>query len=103
MTVALVGDTSEASLDKSPYDDVVVSATDQGDLAVGIPNVSVTAAYYGWVQTKGPCAALADETLAIGSMLTIGTGVAGALEVKDGVGEQAVAVASVAGVDTEYR
>lgn len=94
---------SEASLLKHPYDSVVISATDQADLAVGVPPIDVTAGYYFWMQTWGPCSCLADETLAIGSVLTIGTGTAGAVEVKDAVAEQEVGIANQAGVDTEYR
>lgn len=103
MPVALTIDVSEASLTKNPWSGVVISATDQLDMAVGIANVSITAAYYGWVQTRGLCSALADESYAIGQELVIGTGVAGALEAHDAAGEQTVGVAIVAGVDTEYR
>ena len=100
---ALVADTSEYSLIKHPYDGVVISATDQADLAVGVPPIDVTAGYYFWIQTWGPCPCLADEALSVGRALTIGTGTAGALEVLDAVGEQQVAIANQAGVDTEYR
>lgn len=94
---------SEATLQKNPWDSAVISATDQGDKAVGIPVVTIAAGKYGWLQTHGLCSALADETLAVGSALTIGTGVAGALEVLDAAGEQYVGDAIQAGVDTEYR
>ena len=94
---------SEVSLLKHPYDSVVISATDQADLAVGIPPIAVTADYYFWIQTWGPCPALADETLTIGKLITIGTGVAGAVELYDAAAEQIVGVACQAGVDTEYR
>lgn len=94
---------SEACLQQNAWDDIVVSATDQADLPTGVPVVTIPTTEYGWVQTRGQCAALADETLAIGSQLTTGTSVAGALEVKDAVAEPLVGVASQAGVDTEYR
>jgi len=94
---------SKACLIKHPYDSVVISATDQLDLATGVPPVNVTAGYYFWLQTWGPCSCLADETLAIGNTLTIGTGTAGAVEVKDAISEQRVAIANQAGVDGEYR
>lgn len=103
MPVALTIDVSEASLTRNPWSGVVVSVADQLDMAVGIANVSITAAYYGWVQTKGLCSALADESYAIGQELVIGSSVVGALEAHDAAGEQTVAVAIVAGVDTEYR
>lgn len=100
---ALTIDVSEASLTKNPWGDTVISVADQLDMAVGIPNVSITNAYYGWTQTRGVCAALADESYAIGQVLTIGSSVVGALEAADLIGEQGVAIAIVAGVDTEYR
>ena len=103
LLVALTADTSEYSLMKHPYDSVVVSVTDQADMPVGIPPIAVTADYYFWIQTWGCCSALADETLAVGRALTTGTGVAGALEVVDSVGEPLVGDAIQAGVNTEYR
>lgn len=94
---------SEASLVLNPWADAVISVSDQLDMPVGIPNVSITNAYYGWFQTRGVCSALADETLAVGEMLTIGSSVGGALEELDATGEALVGVAIQAGVDTEYR
>lgn len=94
---------SEASLHRNRFDDVVISVTDQADTPVGIPNVSVAIDRYFWLQTKGECAALADETLAAGVALTTGTGVAGAVEALDAAGEPEIGTAIQAGVDTEYR
>jgi hypothetical protein len=101
--VALTIDVSEVTLQKSPFDAVVISATDQADMPVGVPNVAITADYYGWVQTRGTCAVLWDEAVAKGLALTIGTGVAGAVEAADGAGEPVIGVAQMAGVDTEYQ
>jgi hypothetical protein len=104
LSVAIVATTSKCDLIANRYQGVVISATDQADLAIGIPNVTITAAYYGWVQTFGACSALMDEAVAAGLALTIGTGVAGAVEALDGAGEQEVGViGSTAGVDTEYQ
>src|SRR3990167_908414 len=101
--VALTIDVSEASLTANPWSGVLVSIADQLDMAVGIPNVSITNAEYGWLQTRGVVAALADESYAIGQELVIGSSVVGALEAHDAAGQQTVGVAIVAGVDTEYR
>ena len=101
--VGLTIDVSEATLTQNPWSGVVVSVADQLDMAVGIANVSITNAYYGWIQTRGVCSALADEAYAIGQALVIGSSVVGALEAQDAAGEQVVGVAHVAGVDTEYR
>ena len=102
-TVALTIDVSEVTLQKSPFDAVVISATDQADMPVGIANVAVAASDYCWIQTRGTCAALADEAVTKGLALTIGTGVAGAVEAADGAGEPVIGVAQMALTDTEYR
>ena len=94
---------SEASLDKNPWDSAVISVTDQADMPVGVSNVTLTTAYYGWIQTGGVCSVLADEAITAGLAVTTGTGVAGAVEAVDAAGEPQVGVALVAGVDTEYR
>ncbi|OQY38545.1 MAG: hypothetical protein B6226_03500 [Candidatus Cloacimonetes bacterium 4572_65] len=100
------GALSEANVDliANPYSGVLVTVADQLDMAVGVPVVAITASYYGWFQTAGPCATLIDETLAIGVAVTIGSSVAGAVEAADGAGEAIVGVvASTGGVDTEYQ
>jgi len=94
---------SEVSFYKNLYDSVVISATDQADVAVGVPNVAVAANAYFWLQTGGVCAVLADEIIAQGAQCTIGTGVAGAVEAQDLIAEPVVGVALTATVDTEYR
>lgn len=101
-TVALTIDVSEYTLTKNLWDSVVISATDQADMAVGVPNVAITAANFGWVQTGGTCAVLADEAVTRGLALTIGTGTAGAVEALDAAGEPQIGVARDTLVDTEY-
>lgn len=101
--VALTIDVSEATLLKSPWDDIVISATDQADQPVGVPNVTMDDADYGWVQTGGMCAVWADEAVTRGQALTIGTGTAGQVEALDAAGEPQIGIATIALVDTEYR
>jgi hypothetical protein len=103
LTVAVTVDVSEYTLKANDYSGAVISATDQADLPLGVPNVSITNAYYGWTQTGGPCSVLWDEAVAKGLALTIGTGVAGAVEALDAAGEPQIGIASMAGVDTEYQ
>lgn len=100
--VALTIDVSEYTLTKNLFDSIVISATDQADMAVGIPNVAITAAYFGWVQTGGSCAAWADENVTRGQALTTGTGSAGAVEALDAAGEPQIGIARDTLVDTEY-
>lgn len=100
------GALSETNVDliASPYNGVVISATDQADMAVGVPVASISASEYGWVQTGGRASVLADEAIAVGLTVTIGSGVAGAVEALDGAGEQAVGIVhGTAMVDTEYQ
>lgn len=99
---ALTIDVSEYTLVKSLYDGVVISATDQADAPVGVPNLAVTAAYYFWNQVRGSCAVWADEAVTRGQALTIGTGSAGAVEALDAAGEPQLGVANNTLVDTEY-
>ena len=94
---------SEVTLKSNPYDSIVISIADQADQPVGVPNVTITNAYYGWVQTGGECAVLADEAVVKGLALTTGTGTVGAVEALDAAGEFQIGVASEALVDTEYR
>lgn len=103
LKLALTVSVSEVTLVKNLWDGVVVSATDQADMAVGVPNTAVTAAEYCWLQTGGTCSVLWDEAVAKGLALTIGTGTAGAVEALDGAGEVQIGVASQAGVDTEHQ
>ena len=101
--VALTIDVSEATLLRNPWYGVVISATDQADMPVGVPNVTIAANEYGWVQTRGECAVWADEAVAKGLALTTGTGTAGQVEALDAAGEVQIGVALEALVDTEYR
>lgn len=99
---ALVASTSEVSLYKHECDGVVISATDQADLPVGVPVSDIPANSFGWFQVYGMAAVLADEAVTRGQSLTIGTGTAGAVEAADLIGEPQVGVAAQALIDTEY-
>jgi hypothetical protein len=94
---------SEYTLKANTWAGVVISIADQADQCVGVPNVAVTAAYYAWLQTGGECSVLADEAVAKGLALTIGSSTVGAVEALDAAGEYQIGVASEALVDTEYR
>lgn len=100
------GALSESNVDllANEYNAVVVSATDQADRALGVPIVAIAAGEFGWVQSGGICAVLADEAVNPGLAVTIGTGVAGAVEAVDADTEQIVGyVPFTALVDTEYK
>lgn len=78
LTVALVATTSKVSLIKNPAKDVIESTT--LSKAVGVPNVAVTAAYFGWLQKTGPASVLADGTPGKGKIVVQSDGTAGAVE-----------------------
>lgn len=94
---------SEISLVQNPYDLVVISVTDQLDQPVGVATTAVPINDYCWLQTGGICSVLADEAFAIAQSLTIGTGLAGAVEANDAAGEMEVGIANQAAADTENR
>jgi hypothetical protein len=60
--------TTEFSILKCPYMDVIVAATTITAAPIGVPQTVIAANYYGWVQVKGPCAMLVDagDTIVIG-------------------------------------
>ncbi len=60
--------TSEFSLTPNPWRDIIVLPTTTTGMVVGIPRIDLTASYYAWLQTAGPCACLVDgsETLVAG-------------------------------------
>jgi hypothetical protein len=59
---------SEVELYGSPYYDLDLSA-DVTDHISGIPPIPVTANYYFWLQTWGPCGCLVGNTTAAGDLL----------------------------------
>ena len=97
--------TTEVSLEFNPWDNVVISATDQADLPVGIAHTAIgggSGIQFGWVQTHGLASAFCDETFASGGALTTGAGTAGQLSIIDADDEVQVAIAHRAGIADEY-
>lgn len=94
---------SEVTFKPNNWADVLISIADQADMCVGVPNVSVAIGAHFWCQTGGECAVLADEAVAKGLALTIGSSTVGAVEALDAAGEHQIGVATEALVDTEYR
>lgn len=78
-TIALDA-TSQANLIKSPYDEVIESATEE-NIPSGVPLIDVQAGFYFWNQTFGPAAVLSDGVIAAGSVAVAGT-VAGSVAVQ---------------------
>lgn len=95
---------SEYSLIANPWSAVIVAPNAIAHRAVGVPNVAVTAAYYGWLQTKGDCAVLSDGVITKGAGAILSDAVAGAVEIEVAATvTNRVGRAPEATVDTEYR
>jgi len=76
------------------------AATDTGGV-IGAAVDNITAASYGWLQTKGACALLADGTVTVGTSVVASNGTAGAVEAATGA-QQIVGFALSGIATTEY-
>lgn len=73
--------TPKASLVLNPYSGGIISSTaDTTQQVVGVPIITVTAAYYAWFQTKGIAGVLANGTPAAGTGLIKSATTAGAAD-----------------------
>lgn len=93
---------SNASLIPATCNGVVIHPTTATNSPAGVGMYPIAASSYGFLQTKGICAGLADGTPAAGAALSPSNAVAGAFEgavLAQGLVGTAVATA----VDTEYR
>lgn len=87
----------------------VIEGTVQTKRAAGVPQINMTALYYGWFKIRGTTSVLADGTIALGSLIAPSGSVSGAVIAYSGTWGTAlvtelVGQASIlAGVDTEYR
>ena len=107
LKTAVVKNSSQVTIVKNPYQDVIVAPTTETGAVVGATVVDMTDDYYGWFVTNGPAAVLAGDTLVVGHAAVRSVNDAGAVE--PGTNDAAGAVApklgqvmSGTGVDTEY-
>lgn len=102
--------TSVFTFTKNKHRDVEVATVSTADSpVVGVPNAIVAVDYYGWVQTRGPCAMIVDtsETIVVGALVGYpaadavagACGVAAITEDIWGVCMEAVSAAAVALID----
>ncbi len=102
--------TSVFTFSKNKYRDCeVATVTNADSQVVGVPNAVIPVSYYGWVQTRGPCAMIVDssETIVVGAMVGYpasdavagACGVAAITEDIWGVCREKVAAAAVALID----
>lgn len=94
---------SQATLVANQYNGVVIHATTEVAIPVGVAHTNITAGQYGWIQTHGPVSCLCNVNTAIGSSVAASdTTNAGGYEIGDGI-LPVIGTAITAGVATEYN
>lgn len=97
--------TPKASLVKSPFSGMIISSTaDTTEQVVGVPIITITAAYYGWVQTKGIAGVLVNGTVTKGAGIIKGATTAGSadIEATATITTRIGAIYDTAGASTTY-
>ena len=103
LKAAITATTTQVSFVANAYSGVIVNPGAIAHRPVGVNNVAVTAAYYGWFQTGGECAVLSDGVISKGAEAILSDNVAGAVEIRvDATVVSAIGFAPEATVDTEY-
>lgn len=75
--------TPKASLVLNPYSGGIISASGETtDQVIGVPIITVTAAYYAWFQTKGIAGVLGNGTITKGAGLIKSGTTAGAVDIE---------------------
>jgi hypothetical protein len=105
--ITAVTTSSEFCLVHNSWNAVIEQAVEEAAYA-GFPQVDMTAAYFGWLKTRGVSAALAGNTIDLGATVTSDASTAGAVLALSDTDETAVdsvplGEAIVAGVNGEYR
>jgi len=95
---------SQLTLTKNPWKDVIVAPTAETGALVGATNIDMTDDYYGWLQVRGPKAMLAGETMVLGHKICRSDADAGAVMPDNGddLTPQIGQVMASTVVDTEY-
>lgn len=103
-TAGAVAETG-CDLIKNRYDDIVIDpGSDNLDVPAGVPTVSITTLYYGWVQTWGAAAVWQDETSGVGAAMSTGDETAGTTDTQGAAGDPFIGhQGPVGGVETEYQ
>lgn len=102
--VLTVGDAATATLIHNRFRKVIIHDSPQTAMLAGVTVRAVTASYYCWLQTKGPCAVLTQGTLVIGDFCVPSATVDGAVMPSAAVETDGPPVGHVMAVnaDTEY-
>ena len=73
LIVGVATSSSKVGLRKNPYDAVIIAGGPLTGIPVGVAPLVLTASYYFWAQTGGPCAVLTNAAILIGQRVTVGT------------------------------
>ena len=65
LATTIVKNSSQLSLTKNPYKDVVVAPTAETGAVIGATVIDMTDNYYGWAVTDGPAALLTSEAVVV--------------------------------------
>ena len=76
---------STVDLVRNPYRNVVVAPTTETGVTVGVALHGIVASEYGWMQTHGPCAVLAETAVGVGLKVLRSTSTAGAVGLGSGI------------------
>lgn len=96
----------KVSLSRSPYAAAVITDhTVTTGLVIGVPQVTITAAWYGWFQVQGPASVLTNGTPAANSGVVMSATTDGAVDVEgaSAVTQRLGQVLGVAGVTAKYN
>ena len=100
--VAITAGSATVSLNKHPYDSVVVFPTTATGMPVGVPLIAVTENRHCWLQTWGPCCILASGIWSFGTGLQASRDVAGSIETDNVLHSPPVGYAMNDAADTKY-
>jgi hypothetical protein len=94
---------SQATLVPNQYKNIIIHASTETGVPVGVAVTQITASYYGWIQTRGPVAVLQDVSAAdIGMSVAASATTDGAVTANDGTLKE-VGTMLATGVSTEYN
>lgn len=96
---------SVTNLELSPYGGILVSTTaDTTETCVGVPQVDIAAASYGWFQVRGVAAVLANGTITKGTGVIKSATTAGAVDIEaTGTITQRVGIQLQTGTSAKYN
>lgn len=99
----LIATTGTVKIDmvQSPYAGLILNPTTATSAAAGVAVSAIPAANYGWLQTQGPAAVLAQGTVVVGTQVASSSTTAGAIVATSGVLSN-VGIALTGIATTEY-